>query len=268
MPGAPTSKSTLLWMVVSHILLFGFWVVMRSLGYYLEKQNENQIRLRLLSETQDRLRAVGALTAGFSHEFASPLNTAKVWLNRALKTESKDDINEAMLAIESCENVLHQMNDSQLDTRSYIPKPAPIHELVRDVVDTWREDHPHCRIQLKIDDIGVHPIPSVNFAQVLLNLLDNSYREKPEGLIQLELKSTQDWITFAIIDEGPGFPEIVMKRLGEPFLTTKPEGTGLGLYVSHLFVQSLGGEIRILNRKKNEDTRVELRWPIGENNYV
>src|SRR5690606_17354816 len=55
--------------LIYHVLVFSLWFVMRSLGRSMEEQYKVQVAARVFTEKQDRLRAVGSLAAGFSHEF-------------------------------------------------------------------------------------------------------------------------------------------------------------------------------------------------------
>ncbi|NJL26002.1 MAG: HAMP domain-containing histidine kinase, partial [Calothrix sp. SM1_5_4] len=89
------TPGTMTQIAASHLLILGFWFVMRSLGAYLERQSENQAQARLTLERQDRLRSIGALAAGFSHEFASPLNAARLRLERLVRNQPSEDAAEA-----------------------------------------------------------------------------------------------------------------------------------------------------------------------------
>lgn len=259
-PGAPNSPPLLISILVSHLLVFGFWLVMRSLGYYFEQQREKQVLDLVMIEKQDRLRALGALSAGFSHEFASPLNTAKLRLQRMARTHAgNDDLNEASLAIEACESIIRQMNAAQVDTRNFIYSIVPLSARVKELVETWKNEHPDAQVDVEVNDVGRVEIPSITFAQVLLNLLDNAWEANPQGRIRVVLKADRSDLWIAVEDSGPGFAASVLEKRGEPFVTTKEHGTGLGLYVSDLFVQSLGGEMTIQNHSSG--ARVSLKWP-------
>jgi two-component system sensor histidine kinase RegB len=258
----------------SHILLFSVWLVMRSLGSYLEKHFETATLKHVQHERQDRLRAVGALAAGFSHEFASPLNAAKLRLDsleRALakcdtslewQTNAKSTLAAAQESIRSCEFVIHSMNSSQLDVREHNSKPINAIEFVEDIVESWKEEHKEADLEVNNQLQGLISVSPINLAQVMLNLLDNSFEANPKGKIKLELKSENDWAILSVDDAGPGFSLRVLERRGEPFLTTKAQGTGLGLYVSEIFVQSLGGNLSIENKNYEKGSRVTLRWPL------
>ncbi|MGE3261933.1 MAG: sensor histidine kinase [Bacteriovoracia bacterium] len=246
-----------------HFLLICFWLVMRSLGSYLDRQQEKQLHQRHLLEKQDRLRSLGALAAGFSHEFASPLHAAKLRLERLNRKTPSEDVTEALEALHSCETVLHQMNASQLDARAFRFNSVVVSDLLRDVVDSWQEQNPTCIVKVRAEASFSGKLPPLNFAQVVLNLLDNAAAAAPGEEILVNLQREDGTLRLSIKDNGAGIPRSVLERLGEPFITTKPQGTGLGLYVSQLFAQSLGGDLRVEN--SDLGATVFLEWPEGEN---
>lgn len=248
--------------LIYHVLVFSLWFVMRSLGRSMEEQYKVQVAARVFTEKQDRLRAVGSLAAGFSHEFASPLNAAKLRISRAIRSAPHDEnLQEAMISIENCEQIIKQMNSSQLDSRDHKLKLANIKELTTDIAESWLDMNPEAKIEFKLEDLGKVTVPPVNYAQIILNLLDNAYEEEPNQKIVLELKKLGNSVYLSVKDSGRGFPQMVIDKMGEPFITTKSHGTGLGLYVSQLFVESLGGDLKIYNNEPS-GAIVQLSWPI------
>jgi two-component system sensor histidine kinase RegB len=259
---------------VSHVLLFSVWLVLRSLGTYLEWHFESLTQSRILTEKQDRLRAIGALAAGFSHEFASPLNAAKLRLDRLQRAfekidlsqnwseNAKENLTEAKASILNCEAVIHSMNASQLDVRDHHLRPINMNEFIQDVMDSWKEEHPEACFKVENQIKRELLVSPINLAQVILNILDNAYEANPKGEISLKLKEEAQIISLSVDDQGPGFSELVLSRQSEPFITTKQNGTGLGLYVSEIFAQSLGGQLSIQNKSNSQGAVVTLSWPL------
>jgi signal transduction histidine kinase len=64
-------------------------------------------------------------------------------------------------------------------------------------------------------------------------------------------------------DDGPGVPPDLLARLGEPFLTTRAQGTGLGLFLSRRLVESAGGALTLASRA-GEGTTVTVELPLAE----
>lgn len=104
------------------------------------------------------------------------------------------------------------------------------------------------------------PLYRVQFSQVLLNLLSNSFyaiKDQENPWIRLEMKFVNDRYTLRIIDSGRGIPSEIADKIFTPFYTSKPigEGTGLGLPLCHSIMQKSGGDL-ILDRKSPNTTFV------------
>ncbi|MBB3113247.1 PAS domain S-box-containing protein [Paenibacillus phyllosphaerae] len=97
--------------------------------------------------------------------------------------------------------------------------------------------------------------------QVFLNILRNAQEAMPYGgKIQIELDVREDRQHIRFTDEGSGMSEEVQKRLGEPFLTTKPDGNGLGLMIVRKIIAAHQGTMSVESRI-GEGTSVELCLP-------
>ncbi len=264
-------QDVLIQVVASHVMVFSAWLVMRSLGAYLEKHFSTLTQSRLLLEKQDRLRAIGALAAGFSHEFASPLNAAQLRLDRLERELQKisvpsnilENLSKAQSSIQNCETVIRQMNSSQLDVREYQLKKINMNEFLLEIVSSWQAEYPQAHLTIRNTLEQPLWISPINLAQVILNLLDNAFEANPAGNIQLDVRLENAWVVLTVEDQGPGFQELVLKRQGEPFITTKDQGTGLGLYVSEIFVQSMGGKLTLQNKKHESGAIVKMSWPLN-----
>ena len=233
-------------------VLFGVWGITRSVSRYVFSQREKLTQMKLYAEKMDRLRAVGALTAGFSHEFASPLNTVKLRLNRMSRkgTHSPEDLEYALHAVDACENVIKKINLSQLDKRDYVFQKVNIQIALKEIIENWKLDHPKATVELNVESIVPREIkmPVINFSQGILNVLDNSVESSPEkSIIKIDINVDENRLIISVKDNGEGFSKDVLERFGEPFVTTKKQGTGLGLYSFQLFAESIGGSIKISN---------------------
>ena len=81
--------------------------------------------------------------------------------------------------------------------------------------------------------------------EVLWNLMNNAWQAMGgKGKIQISTKLTDSKVKIIVEDNGPGMPAEIVEKIFEPFYTTKKEGTGLGLYITHLIVLAHRGEIR------------------------
>lgn len=232
------------------------FLIARSFGSLLNSSQDRLIALTVQSERNDRLRALGSLSAGFSHEFASPLQNAKMRLKRVASSipDENSDIIECQLSIQDCEQVLKKMNRAQLNFTDQDAETVDLELLTKDVITTWSESTENVTINFETKSVEVK-LNKINFVQVLFNLLDNAYEASPEtAQINISIREFDHHIELSISDNGPGFSPEVLNHLGEPFNTNKDSGTGLGIYTAILFMNSLSGELRVKNNQANGAT--------------
>ncbi len=90
------------------------------------------------------------------------------------------------------------------------------------------------------------PLDDPSLKQVWLNLIQNALEAVPDGgTVRAECRREGARVRVRIVDDGPGIPPEVRARLGEPFFTTRAQGTGLGLYLSKRLVEGVGGSLRV-----------------------
>lgn len=249
-----------------HLVLFMLWAASRSFGQYLQVQQRNLLQVQVFAEKMDRLRALGALTAGFSHEFASPLNTIKLRLDREMR-QQKDSANllEMQKALSECEAIIRQMNSAQMDPREYRFQVIDLVSTMQDLTEIWQRDHEGVDIQIHKPGTAYWvKVPELNFAQMFLNLLDNAYEASANTQIGVEIQEGASALLVQVRNSGSQFDKDVLERFGEPFVTTKSTGTGLGLYTALLFMQSLGGSVKLTN--ESQAAVVELHFPASLKN--
>lgn len=212
------------------------------------------LNLKEYQEKGDRLRAAGALAAGFSHEFSTPLNTVKMRLARIARSLPEDnvDLTAAQKAADHCESVLRKMIGRQLEPGQLRLERVDVPRLVERVASSWSTDG---REVTRRTTGAPRPmvLPPIALTQALLNLLDNASQAMTstgdrQSPVEIELDG-DDWgVRVAVMDRGPGWPDVVRENLGQPFLTTKPDGTGLGLYTVHALAAALGGRFVLVDR--------------------
>jgi two-component system sensor histidine kinase RegB len=231
-----------------------FWILTSWLSRTLDAL---QSHYRFLSERKtrvDRLRAVGALAAGLSHEFATPLNTAKLKIARLARTRDLGDDNDLKVAadaLDRCEDILRRMTGSQLEPEGLGLERIDVAELVERICSST-SGATRCPIRYSATGRGPRYalLPAVAFSHAILNLLDNA-REATLGEddIDVVVSGRVGRVEVAVLDRGTGWPEVVRKHLGEPFITTKPRGVGLGLYYVHNLAEAVGAEFLLEDRE-------------------
>ncbi|MFI5315156.1 MAG: sensor histidine kinase [Myxococcota bacterium] len=225
--------------------LFTTWLshTLAALQAHVHARRQEQGRI-------DRLRAVGALAAGLSHEFATPLNTAMLKLERlSRKPDLHGDpaLDEATQALARCEEVLRQMAGSQLRPDALRLAVEDVGDLVERVCQGLRAEDPSIPLRFQRErGPALVLVPAVAFTQAVLNLVDNALEESSaDAPVEVEVRATAERVSVEVRDRGPGWPEIVRAHLGEPFVTTRPGGVGLGLYFAYTLAETIGGTLEL-----------------------
>ncbi len=246
-----------------------FWILTAWLSRTLSTLQTDLSAARERKTRIDRLRAVGALAAGLSHEFATPLNTAQLRLGRLARSQGLEDNADLITAREElkrCGEVLHHMAGSQLDPERLSLEITDIDLLVSKVCRSILNDHDE-GITIRYRATGPGPyralIPSVAFSQGVINLIDNAIQSGGEdSVVDVVVNGTPDHVDLSVADHGAGWPAVVRNHLGEPFVTTKPGGVGLGLYYVHSLSEAIGAALLLEDRPEGGAiARVSLPRP-------
>ncbi|MCH8504374.1 MAG: PAS domain S-box protein [Ectothiorhodospiraceae bacterium] len=131
-------------------------------------------------------------------------------------------------------------------------QPVDINALVRDSIDFIAGEAQRARVTLRVETADGLQMPEadpVQLQQVLLNLLRNSLdamgecpSDSHELLVQTSM-ADNGAVQVSVTDTGPGVSEHLRDRLFHPFITTKPQGMGLGLSISKSIINAQGGEL-------------------------
>lgn len=231
-----------------------FWILTVWLSRTLTLLQHEFIRTREHQTRVDRLRAVGALAAGFSHEFATPLNTAQLKiarLGRRKELENDSELKIAAEALDRCHDILRHMAGASLRPEGLDLEVVQVDELVKQVCSSVSQVNASAPILVNVEGRATRRalLPALAFSQALLNLIDNAIESAgAEEKIDVLVQSRPDQIDVSVLDRGKGWPKTVRTHVGQPFLTTKPNGVGLGLYYVHTLVEALGGTLHLEDR--------------------
>jgi len=105
---------------------------------------------------------------------------------------------------------------------------------------------PEVTLLAELDEVPPVTASTQQLEQVLGNLLDNALRAVPSrGTIRVRLARDQAAVRLEVRDDGAGMSDEVRRRAAEPFFTTRPSGTDLGLSIVQSIVGSLKGTLAI-----------------------
>lgn len=221
-----------------------------------------------LLKRAEKLGVVGELAAGIAHEIRNPLTSLKGFIQLLRPDlERKKAYTDVMLSeIERIEQIVTELlllarpRDAEFKEKDL----CQLLEHVRTLMSTKAI---MSNIEIVLDyKCAVECIycEENQLKQVLINLLKNAIEAMSSGgRINMEaVELTDEQVMIRVIDEGEGIPEESLLKLGEPFYTTKEQGTGLGLMISWKIIKEHGGTMEFKS-PPNEGTTVEIILPVS-----
>jgi nitrogen fixation/metabolism regulation signal transduction histidine kinase len=224
-----------------------------------------------------RATAWAEVARRLAHEIKNPLTPIQLSAERLemklgerLSREDADTLRRATGTIVSQVSALKAMVD---DFRDYarLPAPAPVrldlNALVNDVLALYESTS--VPITRRLAD-GLPPVwaDGAQIRQVIHNLVQNAQdshenAKQTTAAIEVRTELDGDKVRLAVSDHGGGFPEELMARIFEPYVTTKPRGTGLGLAIVKKIVDEHHGSVAIENRP-NRGASVSVLLPLAK----
>ena len=229
-----------------------------------KREMEDQLR------KSDTLTVVGELAAGIAHEIRNPMTALKGFI-QLLQNSMKDE--QYAMYFDVITSELKRI-ESIITEFLVLAKPQAISYQRKSVTVIMKETLDLLSAQASLDNVQFETsiengLPEIycepnQLKQVFINILKNAIEVMPKGgtVSVLLSKVEEEQVLISIMDEGSGIPEDKLKKLGEPFYTTKDRGTGLGLMVSYKIVEEHNGTIEV-NSELGKGTTFHIKLPIG-----
>lgn len=225
-----------------------------------------------LQEAFDREKR---FTADAAHELKTPLAALSAQAQVALRADTKEERNQALMKVLSCVNrsthVIQQLLTlSRMDPEANIQKPVPI-VLAKQVVDVAAQLAPEAiakniDLELLAPESNATIIGNATAINILIrNLVDNAIRYSPENsFTKIDIQETNDHVILSVIDNGPGIPEEMRERVFERFFRiagTQTTGTGLGLGIVLQIAKLHHAQIKLLTPVSGVGLEVQVIFP-------
>ena len=206
-----------------------------------------------------RYAAWGEVARRLAHEIKNPLTPIQLSAERMQRRLSdKLDVTDSDMLNRSTQTIVNQVsalkemvNAFSEYARSPEPDLAPVdlNVLVGDVLELYEASKPSLMVELA-DNLPAISGDTAKLRQVLHNLLQNAVQavaQSDQPRIVVRTEATDEGAVLSVQDSGPGFPEQIMARVFEPYVTSKARGTGLGLAIVKKIVEEHHGTVRISN---------------------
>ncbi|MGE5176532.1 MAG: two-component system sensor histidine kinase NtrB [Hyphomicrobiales bacterium] len=229
------------------------------------KQMEQRIR------QLDRLAALGRFASSVAHELRNPLTgiaTGVQYLSRGFPEGDERHESVAFILREVVRlNTIIQDLFTATKPRELHLTATPLASVIELALRGIAPAAQHSGVRIRVDGADewpVVPIDADQMQQVFLNLILNALQATPDGgTVTIRGRRATvpvGGVVVEIEDTGPGISAEHLPRIFEPFYTTRPKGTGLGLFVAHGIVQHHGGTLEV-ESEQGRGTRFRITLP-------
>ncbi|MBX3018097.1 MAG: PAS domain-containing sensor histidine kinase [Bdellovibrionaceae bacterium] len=239
-------------------------------AYLLVIEDETQVKkLEFAVRQSEKLAAVGQLATGIAHEIRNPLAGISGSIELLSQQQQTDDDKKLTRIILREIDRLNHLISEFLDFAKPEKPPVDAVDLGKLLDETLSQVRLNPQLRTDIEYVRLNegePVVRAHrdkLKQAFLNMMINACQamgqsEKPR--LEVVSKVKDDKVVIEVKDNGCGMTEEVMRRMFEPFMTTKPKGTGLGLAITHKIFETHQARI-FVESKVGEGTRISVEFP-------
>lgn len=258
---------------ITHLLA---WESGDFFGYLVTLTNITEMKKYAAELSRlDRLNLVGEMAASIGHEVRNPLTTVRGYLQMFFEKKPFESYRGSIqIMIEELDRANTIITDflSLAKNKSVNLLPTNLNQVIQAIFPLMQADAFRRNSEIVLE---LSPVPDVRadeqeLRQCILNLVRNGLDAMPNGgNIMIGTRIQQGEIRIYVADQGTGIPESIRDKLGTPFVTTKEDGTGLGLPVCYSIAARNKARIEVATSKRgtvftlafNKNTRQNREQP-------
>jgi two-component system sensor histidine kinase RegB len=223
-----------------------------------------------LSRAQ-RLSELGALAAAAAHELGSPLATIAVVAKEMRRDVTPgsplaDDVGLLIEQSDRCREILAQLSRRPDQPQGFEPgRFMPLSQFLDFVAEPYRTEGKPIVIQVAAADESAGPEPEIERVPEVIHALGTLIQNATQfarSAVHIDAQWGAAQIGIEVTDDGPGFPPLLLDRLGEPYVSSrKDQGghMGLGLFIAQTLLGRYGARLAFANRREG-GARVSVAW--------
>ena len=235
-----------------------------------KKRSEALNKLQEVISKEYELESLGGQAAAAAHSLGTPLATISV-VAKELKKEIGDnkeiskDIDLLISQIKRCSEILKQISKKQIKDDIFLSS-ITFEDLLEEIINSFKETSSK-KIDLIVENdnnkISIQRTPEIIYG--LRNFIGNAIKFS-KSKVKVNLKSDKKIVEIKINDDGPGIPEDIIKKIGEPYIKSKSSelksnaGLGLGSFLGKTLLERKGAKLIFRRNSELGGALVILSW--------
>ena len=234
-------------MWINFILLAGI------ISWFVVRMNVTMKRQESILAEAEKMAAIGTLAANSAHELGTPLATlsllAESLEEKVPDEERKDKAIMFREQLARCKQILSRITAAGGVIRAEGGKPMQLDLFLNELLTTWKKEKPVVNLTIELADNKFKPqiVAETGLTHAIINILDNAADASPD-YVDFKAAWTAKNLGITISDKGQGIAPEVKENFGEPGVSSKAEGLGMGLFLSKSVITRLGGTLDIESR--------------------
>ena len=235
-----------------------------------KKRSEALNKLQEVISKEYELESLGGLAAAAAHSLGTPLATISV-VAKELKKEIGDnkefskDIDLLVSQAKRCSEILKQISKKQIEEDIFLSS-IKLEDLLEEIINSFKETSSK-KIELYVEDdqnkINIQRSPEIIYG--LRNFIGNAVKFS-KSKVKINLKSNEKIIEIKINEDGPGIPEDIINKIGEPYIKSKSKevsansGLGLGTFLGKTLLERQNAKLLFRRNSQLGGALVVISW--------
>ena len=238
---------------------------------------ESRIRKEALNKMEEimskehELLSLGGQAAAAAHSLGTPFSTMKIISSDLLKqfknnNEVKKDIDLLMSQIERCSEILKKLTLNPTIEDDFIDRDLPIAHYIDEITKSFKETSiKEFIINLDQNSNSLNITKSIEIVYGLRNFIGNANKFS-KSKVFINIKSDKDITEIIIEDDGEGYPNDVLRKIGEPYIRSykssikSKSGLGLGIFIGKTLLEKNFADILCKNSQTRSGAKVTIKW--------
>jgi two-component system sensor histidine kinase RegB len=241
-----------------------------------KKRSEALNKLQEVISKEYELESLGGQAAAAAHSLGTPLATITVVAKELKKEIGNDkeyskDIDLLISQTKRCSEILKKISKKQIEEDNFLSS-IKFEDLLQEIIDSFKETSSK-QIELVVDNdqnkIAIRRTPEIIYG--LRNFIGNAIKFSKSKVL-ITLRSDKKLIEIKINDDGPGIPEDIIEKIGEPYIKSKSKelksnsGLGLGSFLGKTLLERQGAKLTFRKNGELGGALIFLVW--SANNFA